>query len=159
MSEAKPQLGDLDLKLGELTWSEVISMAVQMGMDFAVLKKIDESTSPGIRVLTAMDSWLKSDPKASWKKVVTALKAIGKDVLAQKLEEEYCKAAPAAAPASVSVPPPAASCTRSDGAGSSTPSRPVVDPPPSSVATPQASKGIDTYIPAVGKYLEESHPL
>jgi hypothetical protein len=95
MSEAKPQLGDLDLELYELTWSEVISMSVQLGMDFAVVRKIDESTSPNIRVLTTMDFWLKSDPTASWNKVVKALKAIKMHALAQRLEDTHCKTAPA----------------------------------------------------------------
>ncbi|CAI7988637.1 hypothetical protein GBAR_LOCUS27 [Geodia barretti] len=131
MSEAKPQLGDLDLELCELTWSEVISMSVQLGMDFAVLRKIDESTNPNIRVLTAMDSWLKSDPSASWNKVVRALKAIKKDVLAQRLEDTYGMTAPAGPSAAVT-----------DGAPCS------FSPPPgtqhssvstSALATPQAS--------------------
>ena len=97
---AKPQLGDLDLELDVLTWSEVISMSVQLRMEFADLRKIDESTSPSIRVLTAMDLWLKTDTKASWKKVVRALRAIKKDVLAQTLEERYCRATPAPPPPS-----------------------------------------------------------
>ena len=120
MSEAKPQLGDLDLELYELTWSEVISMSVQLGMDFAVVRKIDELTSPNIRVLTTMDSWLKSDPTASWNKVVKALKAIKKDVLAQRLEDTHCKTAPAGPSAAVTGP----------SVNTST------------VATPQASAGI-----------------
>ena len=134
MSGAKPQLGDLDLGLYELTWSEVISMSVQLGMDFAVLRKIDESTSPNIRVLTAMDSWLTSDPNASWNKVVRALKAIKKDVLAQRLEDTYGMTAPAGPSAAVT-----------DGApGSFSPPRPpgTQHSSVSTSATPQASAGI-----------------
>ncbi|CAI8009145.1 hypothetical protein GBAR_LOCUS6194 [Geodia barretti] len=132
MSEAKPQLGDLDLGLYELTWSEVISMSVQLGMDFAVLRKIDESTNPNIRVLTAMDSWLKSDPNASWNKVVRALKAIKKDVLAQRLENTYDMTAPAG---------PSAAVTDDGAPGSFSPPRPpgTQHSSVSTSATPQAS--------------------
>ena len=135
MSEAKPQLGDLDLGLYELTWSEVISMSVQLGMDFAVLRKIDESTNPNIRVLTAMDSWLKSDPNASWNKVVRALKAIKKDVLAQRLENTYDMTAPAG---------PSAAVTDDGAPGSFSPPRPpgTQHSSVSTSATPQASAGI-----------------
>ena len=135
MSEAKPQLGDLDLGLCELTWSEVISMSVQLGMDFAVLRKIDESTNPNIRVLTTMDSWLKSDPNASWNKVVRALKAIKKDVLAQRLENTYDMTAPAGPSAAVTDgAPDSFSPPRPPGAQHSSVST-------SALATPQASAG------------------
>ena len=60
-------------------------------MDFAQLKKIhEEHDDVNNRVLSAMDCWLKSDPGACWKKVVNALAAIKKIVLACKLKERYC---------------------------------------------------------------------
>ena len=133
---AKPQLGDLALELDVLTWSEVISMSVQLKVEFADLRKIDESTSPSIRVLTAMDLWLKTDTKASWKKVVRALRAIKKDVLAQTLEEKYCRATPA-------PPPPSGSgAVSTDGASLGSPAA-TPTASYSDVATPQAAAGID----------------
>ena len=60
-------------------------------MEYSVLKKIGEDKTDDVRFLIAMDSWLQSDPKASWKKVVRALRAIRKEVLAQELEEKYCR--------------------------------------------------------------------
>ena len=65
-------------------------MAVQLGMDFAELRKTDEDPSPTPKLLSAMNKWLESDSKASWEKVVQALKAIKKNALAEKLEEKYC---------------------------------------------------------------------
>ena len=60
-------------------------------MEYSVLKKIGEDKTDDLRFLAAMDAWLQSDPKASWKKVVRALRAIRKEVLAQKLKEKYCR--------------------------------------------------------------------
>ena len=78
------------MELDQLTWSEVMQMAVQLGMDFAELRKTDEDPSPTPKLLSAMNKWLESDSKASWEKVVQALKAIKKNALAEKLEEKYC---------------------------------------------------------------------
>ena len=86
----KPQLGDLAVELDELTWSEVVKMAIQLGMDFAILQKIAEDKSDSIRLLASMDTWLKTDPKASWLKVVKALRAIKSNVLAASIERKYC---------------------------------------------------------------------
>ena len=91
MSDVKPKLPDLSRELYELTWSETVNFGVQLGMEFSVLKKIGEDKTDDVRFLTAMDAWLQSDPKASWKKVVKALRAIRKEVLAQELEEKYCR--------------------------------------------------------------------
>ena len=88
MSDARPKLPDLSRELEDLTWSETMKFGVQLEMEFSVLGV----TQPAdVRLLAAMDSWLQSDPKASWKKVVRALMAIRKEVLAQELEEKYCR--------------------------------------------------------------------
>ena len=61
-------------------------MAVQLGMDFDYLTNID----PSMLTMTAMNRWLRSDPSASWRRVVSALKAIRHNVLALRLENRYC---------------------------------------------------------------------
>ena len=91
MSDAKPKLPDLSLELEDLTWSETVKFGVQLDMKFPVLERIGEDKTDDLRLLAAMYSWLQSDPKASWKKVVRALRAIRKEVLAQELEEKYCR--------------------------------------------------------------------
>ena len=91
MADAKPKLADLSLELEDLTWSETVKFGVQLGMEYSVLKKIGEDKTDDLRFLAAMDAWLQSDPKASWKKVVRALRAIRKEVLAQELEEKYSR--------------------------------------------------------------------
>ena len=91
MAVARPKLPDLSLELEDLTWSETVKFGVQLGMKFPVLKNIGDTQTADVRLLAAMDAWLQSDPKAWWKKVVRALRAIRKEVLAQELEEKYCR--------------------------------------------------------------------
>ena len=96
MSESKPQVGDLAIELDQLTWSETARMSVQLGMKSSVLREIRESKQrDDIKLLKTMELWLKSDQNASWKRVVRALNAIGKIVLAQEMECKYCRPAPA----------------------------------------------------------------
>lgn len=93
MSAIKPNLGKLALCLRDLTWAEVKLMTLQLStcIDFDTLRKIEESNKDtSDRLLCAMDTWLKSDTEASWKKIVEALIAIGKTVLAKTLEETIC---------------------------------------------------------------------
>ena len=86
MSDVIPELADLSLELEDLTWSETMNFGVQLG-----LRNIGDTQPADVRLIAAMDAWLQSDPKASWKKVVRALRAIRKEVLAQQLEEKYCR--------------------------------------------------------------------
>ena len=91
MADVRPELADLSLELEDLTWPETMKFGVQLGMKFPVLKNIGDTQTADVRLLAAMDAWLQSDPKAWWKKVVRALRAIRKEVLAQELEEKYCR--------------------------------------------------------------------
>ena len=91
MSDARPKLPDLSRELEDLTWPETMKFGVQLEMKFPVLRNIGDTQPADVRLLAAMDSWLQSDPKASWKMVVRALRAIRKELLAQELEEKYCR--------------------------------------------------------------------
>ena len=91
MVDARPQLADLARELDELTWSKTLKFCVQLGMKYSVLDKIGEDKQGDLRLHAAMHAWLESDINASWKTVVTALKAIRMEVLAQELAEKYCK--------------------------------------------------------------------
>ena len=92
MSAVKPpKLGQLSCELASLTWGEVTSMAVQLGVEFPTLRQIGQEHSElSFRILAAMDNWLSNDQKASWRKVVNALRTIKKNVLADDLEKKYC---------------------------------------------------------------------
>ena len=87
MSVVKPELACLARELNGLTWEELVEMAVQLGMDFKEVKKIE----PANRRLNTMSIWLDSDSEASWQKVVKALRYIKLHGLAIQLEEKYCR--------------------------------------------------------------------
>ena len=83
-------MNELALELKDLTWAEVISIAIQLNVQFPTLQRIAEQHSDiNTRVLEAMNRWLETDTRASWKKVVKALKSIEKKVLAKKIEDKY----------------------------------------------------------------------
>ena len=66
-------------------------MAVQLGVEFPTLRQIGQDhLELSVRILAAMDNWLSNDQKASWMKVVSALRTIKKSVLADDLERKYC---------------------------------------------------------------------
>ena len=92
----KPKLADLSNELGDLTWSEIKSLAVQLDIDFNELLKIEEQTDQATdRMHRALNIWLQKDPNASWEKVINALDRVkGKDVLIQKLKEKYVPQSP-----------------------------------------------------------------
>ena len=100
----KPQLSELARALKGLPWSEMKSMVVQLNMDYSNLQQIQQQ-NPELsdRLLCSMDYWLKSDPNASWAKIVRALEAISKNVLASELEQKYCQ--PPTTTATLTQPP------------------------------------------------------
>ena len=84
----RPQHSDLVRALKELSWSDVKQMTIHLDkLDLALLTDIEERPVKE-RVLYTMKAWLDRDGEASWAKVVSALRVIGKDVLAKKIDEE-----------------------------------------------------------------------
>ena len=99
----RPKLRELASELDSLSWSDVKRMAMQLdGMEFALLNKIQVSHSnePDNWVTHAMEAWLNRDNRASWNKVVSALRKVQMNTLATQLEEKYCAdiSAPSATP-------------------------------------------------------------
>ena len=87
----KPNLAELALSLRGLTGAEVVQLALQLGVEYDTLRKIDESNKEiSNKLLSAMNTWLISDTEASWGKVMEALIAIEKNVLAQQIETKFC---------------------------------------------------------------------
>lgn len=92
MSDVKPKLNELALALNTLIWSEIKSMALQLGMEYSRLMQIeDEKSKLSDRLLSAMDMWLSNDSNASWARIVRALKDTNKNVLAKTIEQKYCQ--------------------------------------------------------------------
>ena len=134
MSENKPHMGDLAVELDELTWSQTIHLAGQLGMKFAKLRKIDESKQrDDIKLMRTMDAWLKSDQDASWKNVVRALNATQENDLARNLETRYCRPAPTSRSA--------ADALHAVGQPALRHSRPAVNAEASAPSIPRACEG------------------
>ena len=88
----RPQLKDMVVALAGLTWDEVTLMAVQLHVDMSTLTNIEQQYSdPGVRTLRSMNSWLQSDPHASWSKVIAALRTINRLTVARAVEQQYCQ--------------------------------------------------------------------
>ena len=84
----RPQHSDLVRALQDLSWSDVKQMAIHLDkLDLPLLTNIEERPVEE-RVMYTMKAWLDRDREASWAKVVSALRVIGKDVLAKKIDEE-----------------------------------------------------------------------
>ena len=84
----RPQHSDLVRALKELSWSDVKRMAIHLDkLDLALLTNIEERPIEE-RDMYTMKAWLDRDREASWAKVVSALRVIGKDVLARKIDED-----------------------------------------------------------------------
>ena len=91
MSDRKPQLKELALALKDLTWSEVETMALHLGMEYSKLQQIKQRNNELSECLhSVMNSWLDSDSQASWARIIAALEAIDKNVLANNIEWKYC---------------------------------------------------------------------
>ena len=110
---ARPKLSELLLALDGLSWSDIKLMSPHLSRHdlLPTLRKIEEARTIEERPLHAFQEWLDRDCEASWSGVVSALRAIWKNVLAKKLEDEYCSSAkkPAAVPLSLSSPAPSTS--------------------------------------------------
>ena len=60
-------------------------------IDLPTLKRIEEDRpTTATRILHALQTWLDRDIWASWEKVVSALKNIGKYDLALQVHSQYC---------------------------------------------------------------------
>ena len=126
MSDQKPQLRELALALNTLSWSEVKSMAVQLGMEFFRLQQIEQQSSTVTdRLLSAMDMWLNSDANATWTRIIKALNDTDKNVLAKEIEQKYPTSPPSL---SVATPDGGTPISQSKQSPSQPPSSPTQQP-------------------------------
>ena len=86
-----PRLKDIAAALSKLPWSEVKAMSVQLNMELSTLTQIEQQYGTfSDRMLHSMDTWLRSDPEASWARIVAALNTIGETALAATIERQHC---------------------------------------------------------------------
>ena len=102
----RPQLKDIAVVLGELKWSEVKSVAVQLGMDLHILSQIEERyTDLSERTLHSMQAWLQNSLGPSWAQIVAALRAIKMHAVAREIEQHYCQSVETSPTSLLSQPP------------------------------------------------------
>ena len=87
----RPELPALLIELNDLSWSDVKQMAVHLhrSVDLKLLTDIEGAYPVNERAMQAMKAWLDRDCEASWAKVVSALRVISKNVLAEIVETNY----------------------------------------------------------------------
>ena len=92
MMSDRPQLKDIAVALSELKWSEVKSVAVQLGMDLPILSQIEDRYADlNERTLHSMQAWLQNSLDPSWANIVSALKTIKMFAVARGVERQYCQ--------------------------------------------------------------------
>ena len=111
MMSDRPQLKNIALALSKLKWSEVKSVAVQLGMDLHILSQIEERyTDLSERTLHSMQAWLQNSLEPSWAEIAAALRAIELYAVARGVEQQYCQSVetPPISPAATGpqYPPP-----------------------------------------------------
>ena len=91
------QLKDVAEELSDIQWKDVKCMAVHLNqMSWATLENIESSSSVNNeRVNCAVDTWMRRDVNASWGQLVSALRKVKQNALAEKICARYCPDMPA----------------------------------------------------------------
>ena len=71
-----------------LSNDEIEDLIFHLGVPANVLEDIEKGRT---FMIYAIKAWLDRDPGASWEKIVSGLKEVGKDTLAKKVAQQYCK--------------------------------------------------------------------
>ena len=90
--ESCPKIRELLIALETISWSQLKLLAPHLtSYDlFPLLTDIERDYQGKERHLHAFQAWLERDLDASWENVVSALRAIYKNVLALEIEKKYC---------------------------------------------------------------------
>ena len=119
------------VKALEVLTNDETTKLVFLGVPLNVLKDIEKGDT---YKMYAIQAWLDKDTGASWEKIISGLKAIGKDVLAKEVAKQHCPQSPYVATPSSDPSQPASVLTTQPV---TTPA-PVTPAIPSSVATTSA---------------------
>ena len=91
--EASPETADLHDALRVLSWDEFQVFATHLGkgVDLPTLKRIEyDHRTTDTRILHSIRAWLDYDFEVSWGKIIFALRKIGKNADAERLQSQYC---------------------------------------------------------------------
>ena len=83
-------VNDVAYALQELTWLETKELMFKLGLKLHVLDSIETDRSGNDRKTHSIQFWLDNDLEASWGRIISGLREIGKSVLAEKLATQYC---------------------------------------------------------------------
>ena len=91
------RLKDVAEELSDIQWTTVKCMAVHLNqMSWGTLEKIESSSSvDDERINRAIDTWMRRDVDASWVQLVSALRIVKQNALAEKIRARYCPNMPA----------------------------------------------------------------
>ena len=91
------QLKDVAEELSDIQWKDVKCMALHLNqMSWDTLGDIESSSSVNNeRVICAVDTWMRRDVNASWGQLVSALRKVKRNALAEKIRARYCPDMPA----------------------------------------------------------------
>ena len=92
-SRTRPETAELCDALSVLSWDEFQVFATHLGkgVDLPTLKRIEyDHRTTGTRVLHSIQAWLDYDLDVSWETIIFALRKIGKNVDAERLQSQYC---------------------------------------------------------------------
>ena len=90
---SRPETAELLDALSVLSWDEfqVFATYLGKGVDLPTLKRIEQDHgTTGTRILHSIQAWLDYDFEVSWEKIVFALRKIGKNADAERLQSQYC---------------------------------------------------------------------
>ena len=90
---SRPETAELCDALGVLSWDEFQVFATHLGkgVDLPTLKRIEyDHRTTNTRILHSIQAWLDYDFEVSWEKVFFALRKIGKNADAERLQSQYC---------------------------------------------------------------------
>ena len=83
-------VNDVANALQELTWLETKELTFKLGLKLHVLDSIETDRSGNDRKTHSIQFWLDNDLEASWGRIISGLREIGKSVLAEKVATQYC---------------------------------------------------------------------
>ena len=89
---SRPETAELCDALSVLSWDEFQVFATHLGkgVDLPTLKRIEhDHGTTGTRILHSIQAWLDYDFEVSWEKIVFALRKIGKNADAERLQSQY----------------------------------------------------------------------
>ena len=90
---ARPETADVFDALSVLSWDEfqVFATYLGKGVDLPTLKSIEhDHRTTDTRILHSIQAWLDYDFEVSWEKIIFALRKVGKNADAERLQSQHC---------------------------------------------------------------------